>query len=206
MKTVKFSRTREHRELMLRNLATSLVLYEKIKTTHAKAKAVKILVEKMITRAKKNDLSSSRKLQEFFTDVNAVKKIREELIKTFANRPSGFIRVARLGFRAGDSAPMSQVELIMPHKKAVKKEAETIVSKKGKVTIRTKTSGSKVEVAEKIAKTKKEKITKKPAIAIKTIQKTEGKKGWLDRVSDTGLGKKFSQATKKIWTKRTTSK
>src|SRR3972149_2831935 len=142
MKTVKFSRTREHRELMLRNLATSLVLYEKIKTTHAKAKAVKILVEKMITR----------------------------------------------------------------DKKTVKKEAETIVTKKGKVTIRTKTSGSKVEVAEKIAKTKKEKITKKPAIAIKTIKKTEDKKGWLDRVSGTGLGKKFSQATKKIWTKRTTSK
>jgi len=47
MKTVKFSRTREHRELMLRNLATSLILYEKIKTTHTKAKAVRILVEKI---------------------------------------------------------------------------------------------------------------------------------------------------------------
>jgi large subunit ribosomal protein L17 len=100
------------RELMLRNLASSILIYEKVKTTKAKAQAVRPLVEKMITSAKVGDLNSRRGLIKVLLQKNAVKKAMEVLGDRYKNRPGGYTRTTKLGVRPGDGAEMVQIELV----------------------------------------------------------------------------------------------
>lgn len=100
------------REMMLRNLASSLLIYEKIKTTEAKAKAVKPLVEKMITVAKKGDLTARRKLIETLPQKMAIKKSMEVLGDRYKERDGGYTRIIKLGSRQGDGAEIVQIELV----------------------------------------------------------------------------------------------
>jgi len=97
---------------MLRNLATSIILYEKVKTTQTKAKTVKPIVEKLITDSKKQSLPvAMRALNAYLSDKNASKKLARELLKRYEKKQSGFLRIIPLGYRAGDAAPMVQIEL-----------------------------------------------------------------------------------------------
>ncbi|MDD2353957.1 MAG: 50S ribosomal protein L17 [Patescibacteria group bacterium] len=100
------------RELMLRNLASSIILYEKVKTTKAKAKAVRPLVERMITSAKAGDLSARRGLIKVLLQKNSVKKTMDVLAKRYLERPGGYTRIVKLGARKGDGAEMVQIELV----------------------------------------------------------------------------------------------
>jgi len=100
------------REALLRNLATSLVLYEKVKTTRAKARAVRPIVEKMITAGKRGTLQSRRKLSSFFYGENVAKKIMEDLGPRYKNRNGGYTRTTKLVSRQGDGAEMVQIELV----------------------------------------------------------------------------------------------
>jgi len=98
---------------MLRNLATSIILYEKVKTTRSKAKLIKPIVEKLIVKAKKaSTMNAMRSLNAYFLDKNASKKLVRELLDRYKERNSGFVRITNLGYRAGDAAPMVQIELI----------------------------------------------------------------------------------------------
>lgn len=105
-------RKAEHRKMMLRNLASSIVIYEKVKTTEAKAKAVKPVVERAITAAKKGDLHARRKLISLLPEENASKKLMEVLGERYKDRPGGYTRIVRLGYRQGDGAKMVQIELV----------------------------------------------------------------------------------------------
>lgn len=100
------------RELMLRNLASSIILYEKVKTTRARAAAVRPLVERMITAAKAGDLNARRGLIKVLLQKNAVKKSMEVLGSRYRERPGGYTRIVKLGARAGDGAEMVQIELV----------------------------------------------------------------------------------------------
>ena len=100
------------REALLRNLATSIVLFEKVKTTRAKAKAVRPLVERMITTGKAGGLVSRRKLSSFFYSENAAKKVLEELGPRYKDRAGGYTRITNLVRREGDGAEMVQIELV----------------------------------------------------------------------------------------------
>lgn len=100
------------REALLRNLATSIVLFEKVKTTKAKAKAVRPLVERMITTGKVGGLVSRRKLSSFFYSENAAKKVMEELGPRYKDRTGGYTRITNLLRREGDGAEMVQIELV----------------------------------------------------------------------------------------------
>jgi len=100
------------RELMLRNLASSILIYEKVKTTEAKAKAVKPLVERMITIAKKGDLTARRRLIEVLLQKNAIKKTLEVLADRYRERPGGYTRIIKIGNRKGDGAKIVQIELV----------------------------------------------------------------------------------------------
>ena len=100
------------RELMLRNLASSILIYEKVKTTKAKAAAVRPLVEKMITSAKAGDLTARRGLIKVLLQKNAVKKAMEVLGDRYKNRPGGYTRTTKLGSRQGDGVEMVQIELV----------------------------------------------------------------------------------------------
>jgi len=100
------------RELMLRNLATSVILYEKVKTTKAKAKAVKPLVERMITTSKAGSVAARRQIAKSLFGDNAVKKLVEELGPRYKDRKGGYTRITTLGARQGDGAEMVQIELV----------------------------------------------------------------------------------------------
>ena len=108
----KLGRTKEPREMMLKNLACSVLIYEKVKTTKAKAKEVRSLVEKSITTAKKGDLSSRRKLLSSLPQKNAVDKLMNVLGEKYKERPGGYTRIIKLGNREGDGAEMVQIELV----------------------------------------------------------------------------------------------
>jgi len=97
---------------MMRSLAASLVLHEKIKTTEAKAKMVRPLVEKAITSGKKPTLATRRKLMTFFYTEHPVKKILEVLSPRYATRPGGYTRITKLGHRPSDGADMVQIEFV----------------------------------------------------------------------------------------------
>lgn len=105
-------RTSSARKALLRSLAESVVLYEKVKTTEAKARAVRPLVEKMITVGKNNNLASKRKLSSFFYTENSIKKIIEELGPRYKERNGGYTRIVKIGPRKGDGANMVQIELV----------------------------------------------------------------------------------------------
>lgn len=101
------------RRMLLRNLATSLILYESIRTTKTRAKVVQPLLERMIVRAKSRPLQLAiRNLNRVLTDESACRKMMEVLVQRFAKRPSGFTRIAHLGRRKGDGAEMVRLSLL----------------------------------------------------------------------------------------------
>lgn len=100
------------KEALLKNLAASVILYEKVKTTEAKAKAVRPIVEKLITAGKKNDLNARRKLLSYLPEGSAAKKILEEVAPKYMERPGGYTRIVKIGPRKGDGAEMVQIELV----------------------------------------------------------------------------------------------
>jgi large subunit ribosomal protein L17 len=106
------SRTKGPRESLLRNLATSVLLYEKIKTTKARAKFVKPLVEKAITIGKQDGMAARRRLHQMFTLGNVVKKILQELGPKYKGRAGGYTRITPIRRRQGDAAEIVQIELV----------------------------------------------------------------------------------------------
>jgi large subunit ribosomal protein L17 len=109
----KLSRTHAHRMSMLGNLAVSILRYEKIQTTEAKAKEVRGLVDGMITLAKRGDLHARRQLVGRMPhEPLIVDKLMNEIAEKYADRASGFTRIVKIGQRAGDAAPMVQIELV----------------------------------------------------------------------------------------------
>ena len=111
-KIKKLDRKKAPREMMLRNLAASVLKYEKVNTTEAKAKAVRSLVEKSITIAKKNDLAARRSLIALLPQPNAVKKLIEVIGKRYKDRKGGYTRIIRLNNRQGDGAKIVRIELV----------------------------------------------------------------------------------------------
>ena len=108
----KLGRTPSHRKAMLRNLVTSLLKYEKIITTDAKAKELKSIAEKMITLGKRGNLHARRQALSFIRDDEVTRKVFDELSPRYSERAGGYTRVIKLGHRVGDNAPLSQVELV----------------------------------------------------------------------------------------------
>ncbi len=105
-------REKAPREALLRNLATSVVLYEKVRTTETKAKVIRPIVERLITRGKEPTLSNRRYLHSFFYTEQPVKKILEVLGPRYKDRKGGYTRITRLGRRQGDAAECVQIEFV----------------------------------------------------------------------------------------------
>ncbi|KAI5121820.1 hypothetical protein M0805_003256 [Coniferiporia weirii] len=108
----KFSRTSSHRMLMLRNLVTSLIEHEQIKTTLPKARDAARLAEKLITLGKKGDLPAARRAQGFLLKHTLIPKVFGLLAHRYAHRPGGYTRVHKFGNRKGDNAPHAILELV----------------------------------------------------------------------------------------------
>lgn len=101
-----------HERKILANLTTSLINDGRVETTLAKAKSVRPLAEKIITRARKGDLHSRRVVLRTITDNAAVTKLFDEVAPTYAERPGGYTRITKLGPRRGDGAEMAVIELV----------------------------------------------------------------------------------------------
>ena len=108
----KLNRTSSHRLAMLRNMSNSLIEHEVIKTTLPKAKELRKVVEPLITLGKKPSLANRRLAFNRLRDRDSVAKLFDVLGPRFANRPGGYLRVLKFGFRVGDNAPMALVELL----------------------------------------------------------------------------------------------
>ena len=145
-------RSSKHRQALFKNLIVSLIDHGRLKTTQAKAKAVKGLTDKLITRAKKGTVHSRRILGSFLHNKKTVNKLVDEIAPKFKNRNSGFTRIVRLGRRRGDDAMMASIELVDSAKKVTIKKAVKETKKVTKDKSKTKVS-SRAELTK--AKTRK---------------------------------------------------
>ena len=156
----RLSRTTQHRELMFRNMLVSLLQHERIKTTLAKGKELRSWADKIITLGKKGTVHARRQAFARLRDEGIVKKLFDEIAPKMKDRQGGYTRVYKLGWRQGDSAPLSLVELVtFAHPEEKKKSTMT----KAK------------EVLERVTPKKKEKVEKKEKGKEKTKEKPKEK-------------------------------
>lgn len=106
------NRNSSHRKAMFKNMSVSLFDHELIRTTVAKAKELRRTAEKLITLAKVDSVANRRLAYSRLRDRDAVTKLFNELGPRYANRPGGYLRILKCGFRTGDKAPMAYVELV----------------------------------------------------------------------------------------------
>jgi large subunit ribosomal protein L17 len=113
VKKVKLGSNKEHTVAIMRNLAMAVIIYEKIKTTSKKAKAVQPFVENLITIAKKKEKRHAiREIERLLQHTNSSKKLLEVLADKYKDRKSGYTRITKIGPRNGDNAPIVQLELV----------------------------------------------------------------------------------------------
>ena len=108
----KLNRTSQHRKAMLSNMANALIKHEQIKTTLPKAKALRPVVEKLITLGKRGSLHARRRAHSVLRDDTMTAKLFDALAVRYAERPGGYTRVLRAGHRYGDAAAMAIIELV----------------------------------------------------------------------------------------------
>ena len=106
------SRTASHRDAMLANMAISLIMHKRITTTLAKAKALKKYVEPLLTRAKDDSTNSRRVVFRYLQNKEALKELFGVVAEKIGDRPGGYTRIIKLGFRKGDAAPIAFIELV----------------------------------------------------------------------------------------------
>lgn len=128
-------RTKSHRDAMLSNMATSLILHKRIFTTEAKAKALRMYVEPLLNRSKQDTTNSRRVVFRYLQSKEAVTELFKEIAAKIADRPGGYTRILKTGNRLGDAASMCFIELVdynenMLKEKAAKKATRTRRSKK----------------------------------------------------------------------------
>ncbi|MCP2042457.1 50S ribosomal protein L17 [Pontibacter sp. HSC-36F09] len=105
-------RTASHRKAMLSNMAASLILHKRLSTTVAKAKALRKYVEPLLTKAKNDTTHSRRTVFAYLQDKESVKELFDEVSVKIANRPGGYTRILKTGYRLGDNAEMCVIELV----------------------------------------------------------------------------------------------
>ena len=116
----KLGRVSSHRKAMLNNITTSLLKHERIITTDAKAKELRSVAEKVITLGKRGSLHARRQTLSLIRDSQVTEKVFDELSSRYSDRQGGYTRIIKVGYRDGDNAPLSVVELIAEDKKKVK--------------------------------------------------------------------------------------
>src|SRR4030066_2354109 len=156
----KLSRHTQHRELMFRNMVVSLLQHERITTTLAKGKELRSWADKIITLGKKGNLHARRQAFALLRDRNVVKKLFDEIAPQVKDREGGYTRIFKMGWRQGDAAPLSLVQLVT-YAPPEEKKKSTITKAK--------------EVLEKVTPKKKEKIEKKEKGKEKGKEKKEKK-------------------------------
>lgn len=175
-----------HERLMLANLATSLFEHGKIKTTEAKARRVRPLAEKLITKAKRGDLHNRRQIMKVIRDKDVVHKLIAEIGPHFADRPGGYVRITKTVPRKGDNAPMAVIELVA--EKTVTSEAEKATKRAAKKSAKAETKPAEevkaAEAAEAAEDTKAEEAKATEAEDTKAEASDEASDEAADEASD----------------------
>ena len=173
----KLSRHSKHRELMFRNMLVSLIDHERIKTTLIKAKELRGWMDRMITLGKKNTLHARRQAFALLRDETIVKKLFDQITPRLKDREGGYTRIYRLGWRQGDGAPLSLIELLSyvapDKKKTTAKKAKEVLEK---VSLKKK-GKEEAKEGEKKGKGKKGKEAEKPSGKKSTKKTPEEKTG-----------------------------
>jgi large subunit ribosomal protein L17 len=182
----KLSRHTQHRELMFRNMLVSLLQHERIKTTLAKGKELRSWVDKIITLGKKGTLHAKRQAFALLRNHEIVKRLFEEIVPRLKDREGGYTRIYKMGWRQGDGAPLSLVELVTfshpVEKKSTVTKAKEVLEKvtpkrKGKEERKEKKEEEKEKGKGKPKeKEKKEKKVKKEARETPKEKKEKPKK------------------------------
>jgi large subunit ribosomal protein L17 len=146
----KLSRTSSHRKALMGALATSVLKHKRIRTTVAKAKEARSVVETLITKARKDDLHSKRQVMKVIHDKEVVKELFSEIIPKIGDRPGGYTRVIKLGNRIGDAASMAILELV-DYNDVINKKAE---EKKEKREEKRKAKAEKEQKEEEVEEAK----------------------------------------------------
>ncbi len=150
----------KHRISMLRNMVTDLLRHESIKTTDTRAKELRKLAEKMITLAKRGTLHSRRQAGAVVRDKDVLKKLFDELAQKYKDRQGGYTRIIKFGFRKGDNAPVSIIELVEEEVKSKgKKKKKSKVKETLPPTEAAEARSSKKEAAEELGLIEKPKET-----------------------------------------------
>jgi large subunit ribosomal protein L17 len=128
----KLGRNTSHRRALLRNLVTSVLIEDRVQTTVAKAKAVRPLIEKMITLGKKGDLHSRRQAHSFLMTDASVTRLFEVVAPRYGDRQGGYLRIVRAGFRQGDGGEKAFIELLGAEKQldAKRQKRDEVKAKK----------------------------------------------------------------------------
>ncbi|MFO8165565.1 MAG: 50S ribosomal protein L17 [Desulfatiglandales bacterium] len=155
----KLGRDSAHRRAVLRNLATSLFRYEEISTTHAKAKALRPIAEKMITLAKRGDLHARRQALSYIMDKSVAHKLFDQMKDRLSDHQGGCIRILKTGNRIGDNAPLAIITVLL--KDEAKKSGQTAkkeVKGKKKTTRKPSDKNRASKPKTKVSEDKKEKV------------------------------------------------
>lgn len=168
-------RNSSHRKAMYRNMSASLVEHELIKTTHAKAKELRRVIEPLITMSKEDTVAKRRVVFDRIRDKKAVAKLFNELGPRYESRQGGYLRILKCGFRAGDNAPMAIVELV---DRQIASEEETVVAdqpkkdaKKDKTPKKAADKKASDDIADKPKKAEKKEAKTDTAAATKSETK-----------------------------------
>ena len=143
------SRQKGHRRAMLANMGTSLIMHKRINTTVAKAKALRVYIEPLLTKGKNDTTASRRMVFSYLQDKTAVSELFREVAPKIADRPGGYTRIIKTGFRKGDGAEMAMIELVDFNELYNPNDA-------GKKTRRSRRGGSKSGAAATTAKNEEE--------------------------------------------------
>ena len=198
MRSRKLGRTSAHRAALYRNMVTSLLEHERIRTTDAKAKELRRLADRMITLGKRGTLHARRRALRVIRRSDVTAKVFDELADRYRDRPGGYTRVLKLGVRTGDAAPVSIVELVgagegaapraeKPAKKAIRRKTAAEKAPEKKAKPRKKAAGrsasEKAGPAKKKAATSKKTTSKKTKSKKATSKKTASKKAPAKRAA-----------------------
>ena len=151
----KLNRTSSHREAMFKNMTASLIQHEEIRTTLPKAKELRRVAEPLITLAKVSSVANRRLAYARLRDRDAVGKLFDVLGVRYKNRPGGYLRILKFGFRAGDTAPMALVQLVDRPETAAAASPEAAAEAAPAKKVAKKAATAKKPAAKKAAKAKK---------------------------------------------------
>jgi large subunit ribosomal protein L17 len=167
-------RTSSHRKAMLSNMAASLILHKRIRTTLAKAKALRTFVEPLLTNSKEDSTHSRRLVFSYLQNKEAVSELFREISKKIAERHGGYTRILKTGTRLGDNAEMCIIELVDYNENLLHKEEKTAKTTRRRRSAPKKAKEKETPVTEEAEE--EEPVEKSPAKKKKSSKKTEDKK------------------------------